>query len=175
MGESIALLAVLLAGSPAAVALPDEITLFLDEQRVLSAPCRIGRIAVGDSSVIDVKTLGNDRLLLIGAAQGKTTLLFWCSNGQRHSTLVKVLGERAPASPQPVPVKTSQRAATVVDQTGAHDTQVTVVEIPHELSEVTEVTSSGGTLTFVGRDASGRKVTVTIAERPTKPATDGGR
>jgi serine/threonine-protein kinase len=37
----------------------------------------IERIAIGDSDICDVKTVGNDEMLLIGHAEGTTTLLVW--------------------------------------------------------------------------------------------------
>ena len=49
------------------------------------------RIAIGDSSTVDVKAIGNDRVRLIPAvASGMTTLLMWTSSGERVSIKVVV-------------------------------------------------------------------------------------
>lgn len=47
------------------------------------------RVAIGNDSVVGVKTLGNDRLELTGRAVGKTTLLVW-SLGEQKSVLLTV-------------------------------------------------------------------------------------
>ena len=58
-------------------------------QKVITVP-GIQRIAVGDPAIADVKTIGNNQVLIIGAGEGKTTLLIWKSSGQRVSYLVTV-------------------------------------------------------------------------------------
>lgn len=65
------------------------ISLGVGTQKVLNVP-GIQRVAVGDAAVADVKTLSNGQLLIIGASEGKTTLLVWKSNNQRISYLVSV-------------------------------------------------------------------------------------
>lgn len=65
------------------------ISLGVGTQKVLPVP-GIARIAVGDPSIADVKTIGNNQVLIIGAGEGKTTLLIWKSSGQRISYLVTV-------------------------------------------------------------------------------------
>ena len=75
-----------------AVALGQEggnISLGVGTQKVITVP-GIQRVAVGDSAIADVKTIGNNQLLVIGAGEGKTTLLIWKSSGQRISYLVSV-------------------------------------------------------------------------------------
>src|SRR5687767_1682646 len=65
------------------------IALGVGTQKVMNIP-GIQRIAVGDSAIADVKTIGNNQLLVIGAGEGKTTLLIWKASGQRISYLVSV-------------------------------------------------------------------------------------
>ncbi len=65
------------------------ISLGVGTQKVITVP-GIQRVAVGDSAIADVKTIGNNQLLVIGAGEGKTTLLIWKSSGQRISYLVSV-------------------------------------------------------------------------------------
>jgi serine/threonine-protein kinase len=68
----------------------DEIvTLTPYTKKVLKIP-GIQRIAVGDASIADVKTIGNDRVVIIGGEVGKTTLLVWKSDGKRKSFMVAV-------------------------------------------------------------------------------------
>ena len=50
----------------------------------------IERVAVGDPNIADVKTLGNDELLIIGASAGATTLLIWDCEHQRFEWTVNV-------------------------------------------------------------------------------------
>ena len=45
-------------------------------QRTLKVP-GLQRVALGDSSIADVRTIGNDELVLTGSARGQTTLLVW--------------------------------------------------------------------------------------------------
>ena len=59
-------------------------------QRVIQVPGGIGRVAVGDPTVADVKTLGSDQVLLVGLKEGRTTLLVWRSNGVRDGYVVSV-------------------------------------------------------------------------------------
>ncbi|MHB8877814.1 MAG: type II and III secretion system protein family protein [Myxococcaceae bacterium] len=65
------------------------ISLGVGTQKVITVP-GINRIAVGDPAIADVKTIGNNQVLIIGAGEGKTTLLIWKSSGQRVSYLVSV-------------------------------------------------------------------------------------
>jgi pilus assembly protein CpaC len=65
------------------------ISLGVGTQKVITVP-GIQRVAVGDSAIADVKTIGNNQLLVIGAGEGKTTLLIWKASGQRISYLVSV-------------------------------------------------------------------------------------
>jgi pilus assembly protein CpaC len=65
------------------------ISLGVGTQKVMNIP-GIQRIAVGDASIADVKTIGNNQVLIIGGAEGKTTLLIWKSSGQRVSYTVSV-------------------------------------------------------------------------------------
>jgi pilus assembly protein CpaC len=65
------------------------ISLGVGTQKVITVP-GINRIAVGDPAIADVKTIGNNQVLIIGAGEGKTTLLIWKGSGQRVSYLVSV-------------------------------------------------------------------------------------
>jgi pilus assembly protein CpaC len=47
------------------------------------------RVAIGDTRVADVKTLGADRLEVQGLARGKTTLLVW-TEGDRTAVSIQV-------------------------------------------------------------------------------------
>ncbi len=65
------------------------INLGVGTQKVLTVP-GISRIAVGDPSVADVKTIGKNQVLVVGAGEGKTTLLIWQGTGHRTSYAVSV-------------------------------------------------------------------------------------
>lgn len=65
------------------------IALGVGTQKVINVP-GIARIAVGDPSIADIKTLGNSQVLIIGAGEGRTTLLIWKANGTRLSYLISV-------------------------------------------------------------------------------------
>ena len=65
------------------------INLGVGTQRVLTVP-GITRIALGDQTVAEVKTLGSSQVLVIGLSEGKTNLLIWKSSGQRVSYLIAV-------------------------------------------------------------------------------------
>lgn len=58
-------------------------------QKVITVP-GIQRVAVGDPNIADVRTIGNNQLLIIGSSEGKTTLLVWKTSGQRISYLISV-------------------------------------------------------------------------------------
>ena len=65
------------------------IALGVGTQKVINVP-GIARIAIGDPSVADVKPLGSSQVLIVGQAEGRTTLLIWKSNGSRLSYLISV-------------------------------------------------------------------------------------
>ncbi len=48
------------------------------------------RVAIGDSSIADVKVIGGNTILLIGKSPGVTSLTFWGSRGQEQ-VMVKVI------------------------------------------------------------------------------------
>ena len=50
----------------------------------------ITRVAVGDPDVCDIKTVGDNQLLVIGTNPGKTTILVWKTSGERLSYLCDV-------------------------------------------------------------------------------------
>ena len=84
-----ACLAAMVLGATALAQEGGNIALGVGTQKVITVP-GIQRVAVGDAAVADVKTIGNNQLLIIGASEGKTTLLIWKSSGQRVSYLVSV-------------------------------------------------------------------------------------
>ncbi|MFO0597476.1 MAG: pilus assembly protein N-terminal domain-containing protein [Myxococcaceae bacterium] len=65
------------------------LALGVGSQKVLTVP-GMQRVAVGDPSIADVKTIGNNQILVIGSSEGKTTLLVWKSSGQRLSYNISV-------------------------------------------------------------------------------------
>ncbi len=66
-----------------------EISLLVGTQRVIDAPS-LQRIAVADTSIADVKLIGNSQMLVIGAKEGATTLLYLTAGGERVNYLVTV-------------------------------------------------------------------------------------
>lgn len=58
-------------------------------QKVLNIP-GIARIAIGDTSIADVKVLGTSQVLIVGKTEGRTTLLLWKSNGSRLNFMINV-------------------------------------------------------------------------------------
>jgi tetratricopeptide (TPR) repeat protein len=68
----------------------DTVRLGLGYQHVVTLQKPIARVAVGDTSIADVKTIGTGGLLIIGAGEGKTTVLVWDSSNDRLSFVVDV-------------------------------------------------------------------------------------
>lgn len=79
----------LLVGSSAVAQDGSTIALGVGTQKVVTIP-GITRIALGDPGIAEVKTIGNNQVLIIGQSEGKTTLLIWKSSGQRISYLIAV-------------------------------------------------------------------------------------
>jgi pilus assembly protein CpaC len=65
------------------------IALGVGSQKVISV-ANIAKIAVGDPNVADVKPVGTNQILVVGMAEGRTTLIIFRSNGQRLSYLISV-------------------------------------------------------------------------------------
>jgi pilus assembly protein CpaC len=84
-----ACLAAVVVGATALAQEGGNIALGVGTQKVITVP-GIQRVAIGDANVADVKTIGNNQLLIIGTSEGKTTLLIWKTSGQRISYLVSV-------------------------------------------------------------------------------------
>ncbi|MBI5544931.1 MAG: pilus assembly protein N-terminal domain-containing protein [Deltaproteobacteria bacterium] len=86
-------LAVAVVLAVAAPAYPQDdnstIAIGVGTQKVLSIP-GIARIAIGDPGIADVKPINSSQLLIVGQAEGGTTLLIWKSNGSRLSYLIRV-------------------------------------------------------------------------------------
>jgi pilus assembly protein CpaC len=87
--QSFVALAVLTLSNSVVAQEGGNISLGVGTQKVITVP-GINRVAVGDATVADVKTIGNNQLLIIGASEGKTTLLIWKNSGQRVSYLLSV-------------------------------------------------------------------------------------
>jgi pilus assembly protein CpaC len=86
---ALGVLMALLVGSSALAQEGSTIALGVGTQKVVTIP-GITRIALGDPSIAEVKTIGNNQVLIIGQNEGKTTLLIWKSSGQRVSYLIAV-------------------------------------------------------------------------------------
>jgi pilus assembly protein CpaC len=82
-------LTALVAGGSARAQEGSTVSLGVGSQKVLTIP-GLSRVALGDPSIAEVKTLGSGQLLITGQAEGKTTLLVWKTSGQRVSYLVAV-------------------------------------------------------------------------------------
>lgn len=82
-------LAAVLAVNVAFAQAAGTINLGVGTQKVVSMP-GIQRVAVGDDSVLDIKTIGNNQVLLVGLSAGRTTLLIWEKSGKRLSYEVLV-------------------------------------------------------------------------------------
>jgi pilus assembly protein CpaC len=84
------------ASARVAVAAPEaarpdlSVKLGLGQNKVLNVPGGVSRIAVGDPEVADVKAIGSGELLVLGVAEGKTTLLVWKPGGERVSYSINV-------------------------------------------------------------------------------------
>ncbi len=68
------------------------ITLVVGQQRVLTVR-NIQRVAIADTSVADVTTIGANQLLVTGIGQGSTSLMVWRTTGQRISYLIRVTAQ----------------------------------------------------------------------------------
>jgi hypothetical protein len=90
------LLALLLAAQPRP-ALTAKVR--VGEQRVADLPGLV-RVACGCHGV-DVKTLGDDALLLVGLRQGRSELVLWFDDGTRASLVVDVLPGWLPTPVRP--------------------------------------------------------------------------
>jgi len=77
------------AGGSALAQEGSTVSLGVGSQKVLTIP-GLSRVALGDPSIAEVKTLGSGQLLITGQSEGKTTLLVWKTSGQRVSYLVAV-------------------------------------------------------------------------------------
>lgn len=74
-----------------AVAQQDQsIKVGIGQNKVLQVSGSISRIAVGDPEVAEVKMLGGNEVLILGVAEGKTTLLIWRGSGERLTYTISV-------------------------------------------------------------------------------------
>ena len=85
------LLALLLAGLPAAAQSEGStISLGVGQQKVIQLS-NVARVAIGEPDIADVKQLGGgNELLITGVGEGRTSLLVWRTNDTRLSYLVVV-------------------------------------------------------------------------------------
>ena len=75
-------------------ALPSVLEVPQGAQKAMSFPVNISRIAVGDPTVADVRTNGQNAFLLTGVASGTTSLMVWsaCSK-EPHQSMLFVKGK----------------------------------------------------------------------------------
>lgn len=89
-----ALVVPLLLAAPAAAAPPSSsesvLDIGLNRQKVLQVQGVIQRIAVGNPEVADVKAIGSppNEVVILGVAEGRTTLLIWRSGGEPRLSYV---------------------------------------------------------------------------------------
>jgi pilus assembly protein CpaC len=81
--------AALFAVLSAPAAAQEIITIGVGQQKIIQIP-NLERVAVGDPEIADVKVVGRSELLVLGVAEGRTTLLVWKDNGQRVSYTISV-------------------------------------------------------------------------------------
>lgn len=82
--------AALALGAAPAAAQDQTITIGVGQQKVIQVPGGIQRISVGDPEVADVKAIGSNEVLVLGVAEGRTTLLIWRSSESRINYLISV-------------------------------------------------------------------------------------
>ncbi len=74
-----------MASSPV---LPEDLSLFAGQATVYSAPGPLKRVAVGNGTLLEVKVIGKQELVLIANKAGDTSLQLWLADGsQRTATL----------------------------------------------------------------------------------------
>ncbi len=78
-----------LAWPRAVPALPSALEVDVGKMFPMKLKC-LSRIAVGDPSIVDVKTVDEQELVLIGVNPGETTLLLWDCDNSRSSFTVRV-------------------------------------------------------------------------------------
>jgi serine/threonine-protein kinase len=76
----------------------DVLELKVDQMEFISVPCLV-RVAVGNPDVLDVRTLGQGNLMLLGTGPGETTLATWDCHDERRTRVVHVTGAPRAASP----------------------------------------------------------------------------
>ncbi len=87
--------AALTPGQPA----PETLEVARGAYRVLAVPGLV-RVAIGDPAVADVKVDGQDSLLVLGAREGRTTLLVWTKSArQAYAVVVTPMPKSAAVTP----------------------------------------------------------------------------
>jgi serine/threonine-protein kinase len=76
----------------------DVLELKVGQMEFVAVPC-LARVAVGSPEVLDVRTLGEGNLMLLGAAPGETTLATWDCHDERRVRQVHVTGAPRAVSP----------------------------------------------------------------------------
>lgn len=136
------------------------IELEVGEERALRLP-GLQRVAVSNTIGYDVKTRGNDELVLIGLAVTKATVLVWTRH-ERFAIELSVVAKRVRSLP--VAVTTSRGKAVGAD--GGVSGSLEVFEFPAELVDVREVGRADGGVHFVGTDRNGSKYDLVLTPRP---------
>ncbi len=85
-------LIIVFAGAGRAEAQDQTITLVVGQQRVLTIR-NLSRVAIGDPSVADVRTVGSNQVLINGVGAGTTSFMAWRTTGQRISYLIRVTAQ----------------------------------------------------------------------------------
>lgn len=101
MPRTAALLVVIASAALAQSSPARPLNLAVGAQKSLTLP-GIQRVAIGDPAIADVKTIGNNELVLIGTSAGHTTLLVWKTgvSSPEHFE-VTVVGPGSIAPPRP--------------------------------------------------------------------------
>ncbi|MFT3707721.1 MAG: pilus assembly protein N-terminal domain-containing protein [Archangium sp.] len=111
--------------------------LSVGQQRVFDFP-GLQRVAIGEPSIADVKVLEGGQVLVIGNAPGKTTLLAWTADGQRHTVELQV-------DPDGIEIRS---AVMSVGATTTMDFK-RITGIKNRSPDVAKLTHDGKTLTIV--------------------------
>jgi len=157
-------LAVILTAAPAPP-LPASLELELGEERLFTVP-GLMRLAVSGADVYDAKPMGRDRLLIIGATLGRSTILGWLSNGVRITVPIRVTPPKQKRQAEVPTTQSTQRIVRVEADGGITADQVQVIEIPEELTDLREVGSGDGGLVLEGTAADGTVRRITLTPKP---------
>lgn len=147
---------------------PRALSVEVGAQQVLQRP-GLARLAVGDSSIVDVHVTEKGKVLLKGLKAGRTTLLSWKETGERESLLVTV-NDSAPGGAQ-VALEVGQQK--VLERPGlarvaVGDPGVVGVRKTPEGKVLLEGLTAGRTTVSTWRETGEREsLTVSVNEFPT--------